>query len=251
MDAGGAGGLLNNDTGAIVSKDLSWSAALDKVWYAMPAFTAQDVGSTVRFSDETWELMRLLNRSEMESDQMGDEREETTRLGWDKKFGCEAKLTIVTFYKGSSAPVERLVSWQGEWSFDGIGGTFAKILDSTRSRAVTAAVQKAPVQKALERAPDSGEFKVISVEVDESGKDRVMQKVTLGKGNTPVMELYNPELYPSTKALLAMRPTIVTKLASRLHLGMSSTTSDRGAEPLTDPGRSPSATQMETALFTA
>ena len=122
-------GSSSNETGG---DDLSWAAPLDGVWHAPPAFTKADQGKSISFSPVTWPIMRQLQHVEKVSRGQADPNEDGyPAVKWNPAYSCHAPLSLVTLTDArGGATEERLISWQGEWSKDGNGGTFAKLLDA-------------------------------------------------------------------------------------------------------------------------
>ena len=127
-------------------EDLSWAAPLDGVWHAPPAFTKKDAGKTISFSPLTWPLMRQLQHTEQVSRGLADANAAGfPTVKWNPAYGCPVPLSLVTLTDAAGGATEkRLVSWQGEWSKDGRGGTFAKLLDARCSSIVDNAWPRAP-----------------------------------------------------------------------------------------------------------
>lgn len=191
--------------------NLSWASALDKVWHAPPAFTKADVGKTVTFSPLTWPLMHHLQQSEKEL--RGTAGEGGEELGypsveWDEQYahGCHVALSLVTLSKPGTSTAEdeqRLVSWQGVWSVDGRGGTFAKVLDPSGDEGDGSVITTAASVPA-------------SLVISSVDGDAVMKRVALtpvGASSTLVVE--NPERFPYQDAMLKLMPTeVAAKSAS-------------------------------------
>jgi preprotein translocase subunit Sec61beta len=204
----------DSSTKSVTKHDLSWAAPLDKVWHAPPAFTKADEQKLVTFSPVTWALMRELKHAEAVSRNMEDVGGTGTPLvQWDERFGCRVALSMVTLSDVRRGGVEetRLVCWQGEWSKDGKGGTFAKVFDPSKG-ARDSDDADAMMQSIVTSADALPDEPLVIERVEE---DAVMKIVTLSvQRATPIsgrfsFVLENPERFPLNEDMLKLKPEVV------------------------------------------
>lgn len=221
--------VANVEDKKLASDDMKWAAPLDKVWHAPPAFTKADVGKTIKFEPMTWAIMRHLWRNEIKSrgsdvKDSSDDVDASLEIRWDEAYGCHVALSLVTLSNSNGTEVEqRLVCWQGEWSKDGSGGTFAKIHDPSLDRE----------DDVIKRDITGSEpLVILSVEEDAHGDAVVMKTVTVGsRSYTPItsgrdrltIEIDNPELFPHNEAMKKLIPIQVRSSNRTDLLGPSET----------------------------
>ncbi len=211
------------DDGALGTEqldDLSWSTPLDGQWYAPPAFTKSDVGSTVSFAPSTWEVQRLLRLSE------GD--------GVRASAGQPA-LATATIASKDGRREERVLAWRGEWSgsADGHSG-FAKIdlgnvpassvsafrIEHVSQDAVMEEVVLTPVMQSSDRSQEkqskdpqslSGIRLVPLTQASERSQPKDLQSMA-------AIRLENPERFPNT-ARIRQLPTISSVSGANIGTG--------------------------------
>lgn len=166
--------------------DLSWSAPLDKIWHAPPAFTAADHGSTVVFSSHTWPLQKRLHR--LTENALGGGGQAA-----DKLLEGRPALATATITRPNGSREERMLAWRGDWS--GETGGFAK---AEFGNAETTGALK------IKKVDEDAVMGQVTLETLAAQSDRTSEALSMQSQRPLIVQLQNPERFPNTERIRAL-----------------------------------------------